>query len=50
VRVSSTLVPAGPMPFICPITQLQQGTSFAMSCPSCSHVLGSPGACCEQCS
>jgi hypothetical protein len=50
VRVSSTLIPAGPMPFICPITQLQQGTSFAMSCPSCSHVLGSPGACCEQCS
>lgn len=50
IRVSSTIVQGGPLPFICPITQLQQGTSFAMSCPSCSHVLGAPGSCCEQCS
>ena len=50
IRVSSTLVQGGPMPLICAITQVQQGTSFAMSCPSCSHVLGSPGACCDQCS
>lgn len=50
VRITSTIVLAGPAPKICPLIQLQQGTSFASQCPSCSHVQGSPGACCEQCS
>jgi hypothetical protein len=50
IRVFSTIVNTGPSPLICPLVQLQQGTSFASQCPSCSHVLGSPGSCCEQCS
>ena len=50
IRISSTSVQSAPLPLICPITQIQQGTSFAMSCPSCSHVIGSPGSCCDQCS
>lgn len=49
IRVASTVVLTAPTPKICPLTQVQQGTSFASQCPSCSHVLGSPGACCEQC-
>jgi len=49
VRVTSTVVLAAPAPKICPLNQVQQGTSFASQCPSCSHVMGSPGACCEQC-
>lgn len=50
VRAFSTIVNTAPGPLICPLVQLQQGTSFSSQCPSCSHVLGSPGACCEQCS
>lgn len=49
VRVASTVVLTAPAPLICPLNQVQQGTSFASQCPSCFHVLGSPGACCEQC-
>ena len=49
IRVTSTSVLTGPSPLICPLTSLRQGTSFATQCPSCSHVLGSPGACCNQC-
>lgn len=49
IRVASTVVLAAPAPRVCPLTQVQQGTSFAAQCPSCSHVMGSPGACCEQC-
>ncbi len=49
IRVSSTVIQTGPTPVICPLLQLQQGTSFASQCPSCAHVLGTPGACCEQC-
>lgn len=48
-RITSTTILTGPSPLICPMVQLQQGTSFAAQCPSCSHVLGSPGSCCEQC-
>lgn len=50
IRIFSTVVNTAPTPLICPLSQVQQGTSFASQCPSCSHVLGSPGACCEQCS
>jgi hypothetical protein len=50
IRVFSTIVNTAPGPFICPLVQFQQGTSFSAQCPSCSHVLGSPGSCCEQCS
>lgn len=50
IRVASTIVLTAPSPLICPLVQLQQGTSFASQCPSCSHVLGAPGSCCEQCS
>lgn len=49
ILIRSTAVLTGPSPLICPLVQVQQGTSFAAQCPSCSHVLGSPGACCEQC-
>lgn len=50
IRITSTIVQTAPTPLVCPLTLLQQGTSFASQCPSCTHVLGSPGACCEQCS
>lgn len=50
IRIFSTVVNMAPTPLICPLSQVQQGTSFASQCPSCSHILGSPGACCEQCS
>jgi hypothetical protein len=49
IRISSTIVQTAPMPLICPLIKLRQGTSFASQCPSCSHVLGSPGACCPSC-
>ena len=49
IRIFSTIVNMAPTPLICPFV-FQQGTSFASQCPSCSHVLGSPGSCCEQCS
>jgi hypothetical protein len=50
IRIFSTIINTAPTPLICPLSQIQQGTSFASQCPSCSHVLGSPGSCCEQCS
>lgn len=50
IRVVSTTVLTAPSPTICSLHTQPQGTSFAAQCPSCSHVLGAPGSCCDQCS
>lgn len=50
IRVTSTVIMTAPSPTICSLHTQPQGTSFAAQCPSCSHVLGAPGSCCDQCS
>lgn len=49
IRVASTVIMTTPTPMIYSLNSQLQGTSFSSQCPSCNHVLGAPGACCDQC-
>jgi hypothetical protein len=47
--ITSTLVPSGPGPVICPLVNFYQGTSFDNRCSDCNIVLYGNNACCGDC-
>ena len=47
--ITSTLVPSGPGPVICPLVNFYQGTSFDNRCSNCNTVLYGNNACCGNC-
>jgi hypothetical protein len=47
--ITSSLVPSGPGPVICPLVDFYQGTSFDNRCSNCNTVLYGNNACCGDC-
>lgn len=48
-RVTSTSILTGPGPIICPLVELNQGTSFANRCSNCNTSIFGNGAYCTDC-
>ena len=49
IYVTSTTITTAPQPFITPLVNMQQGTSFLNKCNTCNSILTNQGFCCEQC-
>lgn len=47
--ITSTTIMIAPQPLICPLINMQQGTSFLNKCNTCNTILTNEGYCCEQC-
>lgn len=48
--ITSSLVPSGPGPVICPLVSFYQGTNFDNNCSNCNTILCGNNACCDNCS
>lgn len=49
VVITSSLIPSGPGPIICPLIDFYQGTSFDSRCDTCNTNLYGNNTCCGDC-